>query len=625
MTAINENLLRTTARDILLADLQAHGNIVSDLHRAALETLLDTMCDYVTRQRFGRCVYALPTGMGKTSTIRAFFLALYRLRYAVPVSAAVSKVDALCVLKQSLIDGGIPEELLGLKHSVEGARLPSTGNDDRRFMLVTHTRVRSGSDFDLFGQHRAPSGVMLDRSLMIVDETLLRGESGAIDVQELRRALGAARQEQDELPSVGYLGACLQAIESALDTLRTSPDPSGICVALPHRDQALLQQDREAILRLRLRGFENTLAALLEVSQHSLRVISEGSVQAVLWIDEAVPHLLRNVLVLDASHPVKLLSTHDSELQELTTFDTAALKEHSNVQVTQIMSAGGYASVMEKLRRSGTNPVAAEVTDIVAAEWASSRGMLLFTYKPRMKGDPDHLDAVRKALRARGVNPDEWIDTGEQHADGSPVRQPKLRALTFGQETSLNGFEHCDVVVLAGVLHRSHADLAAALRAQAGRIDLPTPMNLLEDAVQSEVAAVVYQALSRGSCRRMEADRAVAMRGYVIHRHPGLRERLERVMPGIRWELRDPVRMPKANAVGVTSDVATALAEFLACQPAETISISSTKAKQALGIDSKDEARSKAFTRAGDELGEYTAGWVKKGRGFVRTGNNGQP
>lgn len=625
MKAIDEDLLRTTARDILLADLQAHGNTLSDLHRAALETLLDTMCEYVGRRRFGRYVYALPTGMGKTTAIRAFFLALHQLGYEVPVSVAVSKVEALCALKQSLMDGGIPEGMIGLKHSAKDARLPSTGNKDRQFMLVTHTRVRGGTDFDLFGQHRGASGVMLDRPLMVVDETLLRGDSCAIDVGDLRKALAAAKQEDEQLPGVGYLGVCLGLIEAALDGLKAAPDPAGMTLTLPTRDRMALQQDREALLRLRLRGYEDVLAALLEVSHDPLRLISEGTVQAILWIDEAVPHLLRNVLVLDASHPVKDLCQQDSELQELTTFDTAALKDHGKVHVTQILSAGGYASIMEKVRRANDNPVAAEVADIIAAEWASSRGILLFTYKPRVKGDPDHVEAVKRALRAKGFDPEESLDTGQFDADGTPVRRPKLRALTFGHETSLNGFEHCDVVILAGVLHRSHADMAAALRAQAGGLDLPTPMNMLEDAVQSETAALVYQALSRGACRRLEGAQTAPMRGYIIHRLPDLQKRIELVMPGIRWELRDPVHMTKANAVGVTSDIASALASFLADQPEETISISSSKVKKALGIDPGDENRSKAFTRAGDELADHTKGWVKQGRSFVRVQINGQP
>jgi hypothetical protein len=617
--------LRRTARDILLGDLKAQGNTLSSAHVAALETLLGTMTEYVSRRLYGRHVYSLPTGLGKTSAIRAFFIALHRLGHDVPVSVAASKVDALCELKQRLMDGGIPEELIGLKHSVEGAPLPSTGDEDRRYMLVTHTRLRQGRDFELFGQHRGTGEVMLDRPLMIVDETLLRGDSLAINVHELRRALGAARTDRDPPAAIEYLSDCLASVETALESLKASPDAAGAPLNLPARAAGLSAADREAVKGMRLKGYEGVLLDLLEVSQDRLQVISEGAVEAVVWIGQPVPELLRNVLVLDASYPVKLLSQQDRESVELPTFPPEALKSHGALRVTQIMAAGGYSSIMDSQRRARRPaPVAEEVAAIIEAEWSRSRGILLFTYKPRRSQDPDHFKAVRAALRARGLDPDVPVPTGGTTATGEPVLKPKLRELTFGQETSLNGFEYCDVVILAGVLHRSEADVAAAIRAQAGDLAYPTPRSLIDETLQSEVAALVYQAFSRGSCRRLQNGQASVMRGYVVHRDPQLQQRLESVLPGARWDQRSPAFLKLANAVGVTNRTAARLAEYLDSLPQDTPTMSSSKVKTALGITS-DDATSKAFTRAGDELPQYTPNWKKSGRSFVRVATNGQP
>jgi hypothetical protein len=616
MSPAEADALRTTARDILLRDLQACGNLLSIVHVAALETLLGTMTDYVTRALYGRHVYSLPTGFGKTATIRAFFIALHQLGHEVPVSVAASKVEALCELKQRLIDGGIPEHLIGLKHGVEGASLPSTGDEDRRYMLVTHSRMRQGSrDFELFGQHLGCT-VKVDRPLMIVDETLLRSESLAVDVSELRRAIGAAKTDQEQHPAIGYLSNCLERVETELARLKADPSPAGAPLELDPRSEALLRADREAVKALRLKSFESVLLKLLEVSQDRLQVISEGSVQAVVWCREAVPELLRNMLVLDASHPVKLLSQQDQELKELETFPTEALKLHDKLHVTQIMAAGGYASIMGSNAGTGKrSAVAAEVAALIEAEWSKSRGILVFSYKPRSKSDPDHFKSIRGALRAKGFDPDMLVPTGA--TTGEQVFKPKLRELTFGQETSLNGFEYCDVVVLAGVLHRSEADVAAAIRGQAGDLAFPTPRSLIVDTLQSEIAALVYQAFSRGSCRRLEDGQAAAMRGYVIHRDPQLQQRLEPVMPGVTWERRLPSFLKEANAVGVTNQTAGSLVGYLDALPCETTTVSSVKVKTALGVGVEGSS-SKAFTRAGDALTQHTRNWVKSGRSFVR-------
>ena len=43
--------------------------------------------------------------------------------------------------------------------------LPSTGNDDRPYMLVTHSKMSRGADLALFGKHKG-----IDRGLMLWDE-----------------------------------------------------------------------------------------------------------------------------------------------------------------------------------------------------------------------------------------------------------------------------------------------------------------------------------------------------------------------------------------------------------------------------------------------------------------------
>src|SRR5690606_4528142 len=139
--------LTICAYDILVADLERTGNVLSDSHKNALTALIEEMTGYATGRVVGRRVFSLGTGCGKTSAIIAWITALYRLGYhSVAVSVSASKVEALCDLKRDLIAHDVPESLLGIKHSHREASLASTGNDDRLYQLVTHARVRAGND-----------------------------------------------------------------------------------------------------------------------------------------------------------------------------------------------------------------------------------------------------------------------------------------------------------------------------------------------------------------------------------------------------------------------------------------------------------------------------------------------
>jgi len=61
--------LTEEAFGILVQHLQAHRNVLSDMHRAALLELVDTFTDYVERKTSGRKVFSLPTGMGSSPVL----------------------------------------------------------------------------------------------------------------------------------------------------------------------------------------------------------------------------------------------------------------------------------------------------------------------------------------------------------------------------------------------------------------------------------------------------------------------------------------------------------------------------------------------------------------------------
>ncbi|MFC3146700.1 hypothetical protein [Piscinibacterium candidicorallinum] len=609
---MNPHTLTRTAHSILVADLEGHGNVLSEMHSAALLELVDTFTGYAAGTESGRKAFPLPTGMGKTSAVVAFIAAMHRLGCVVPVSVAASKVEALCTLKRDLVAHGVPVELIGLKHSVPDASEPSTGSASYPIQLVTHARVRSGRDFDLFGTHDGQ-----DRALCIYDESLMRADAFAFSALSFYASVAVlnimtATSKEPLLPALlDYLKDAEQRIRAAVASLQDAGDPysNGTPVQLGELHPDTIEGFKDLIARFGapIRGWEQNLRDLLTLSQDSLWVIGSEQGDGIVTAREAVPAALRNVVVLDASAPIRELMRLDPSITLVESFEMASLKSFEHVEVNQILSPGGRSTISYSLSadRREASAVVREVASIISEGWDKEAAFLVFTFTRR--GSIDLVAELRRGLQRAG------IDVAAKTPDG----KDRVVFLTWGSETSLNGLEHCTSVIMAGVLHRAHLDLAAMVRGQTGNPAEPTPSARIRELVESEIAHCIYQGASRGSCRRSEGGKARAMRLHFIHRDPAIKTWLDRVMPGAVWSYPEPRYLVKQRADGKTARMLAALLQHLQTIPSGTDEVSSRKVKQALGLP-KEKATEHAFTRAGDLLCMQTHGWMKLGRGFIR-------
>lgn len=615
MTPPNEidgPLLTSTAFAILTADLEGHGNTLSAMHRAALMELVDSFTGYATGTQQGRKAYPLPTGMGKTSAVVAFVAALHRLGYVVPLSVAASKVEALCALKRAMLAHGVPAECIGLKHAVPEASEPSTGNDSRPIQLVTHARVRSGRDFDLFGNHEGTR-----RALCIYDETFMRADAFAFRARAFFSAVAVLAVESEGsgnalmLQLVAYLQDSTARIRAALLDLQVTGDihSNGAPVLLGELDPGTIEAFRDLVGRrgVALRGFEADLRDLLTLSQDTLRVVGSEQGDGVVTAREAVPATLRNVVVLDASAPIRELARLDPTVEVVESFNPADLKSFERVEVHQLLSPGGRSTISYSLRadREEASAVAREVARIIREGWTTERAFLVFTFVRR--GSLDMVEELKRDLRRSGVEVDAKTPDG----------LPRINWLTWGSETSLNGLEHCTSVVMAGVMHRSHLDVSAAVRGQTGNPAEPTPSARIRELVESEIAHVIYQGASRGSCRRIDAGKAMPMRLWFIHRSPGMRAILDRVMPGAVWCFPEPHHLKKASADSKAAQLLGELLAQLRNVPEVVQRVSSRALKEAMNL-AKDTATERAFSRAVALIDPTDHGWHLQGRSLVR-------
>jgi len=611
-TTIDAHRLTSTAFGILQSDLESHGNELSDLHKDALWEVLECFTSYAIGQATGRKAFPLATGLGKTSSIVAFIAALDLLDYRVPVAVSASKVDALTSLHRDLIAKGVRRDLIGIKHSLTGPEYePSTGNADRLYQLVTHARVRSGNDLELFGNHEGKP-----RALMIYDETLLRSDSLAVDETMLRSALGAMAPHLERRKGTAlalahaYLCECRDLIRAALDSVRDAAEISaaGVAVEMPYREVAELEGYSAAVGSAGLpMSYVDTLRDLLEISKDTCRVLSTSQGGGVVWSSESVPAALGNVVVLDASQPVRQLATLDPTIETAGSFGTS-VKSFRAVEIHQVLSGGGRSTIESTYAAISRekSAVSKEIIDIVKERWELEAGFLIFTFK---KKAIDISGTLQRDMQHAGIDLDAVTTDGK----------PKVTFLTWGSETALNGLEGNTAVILAGCVQRSMLDVAAAIQGQTQDYKAALPNRLIKGVLEAEIAHSIYQAASRGSCRRVTLGEAHPMRLYFIHRNVGMRSLLEKVMPHAQWHYRRSSHLTKGQVDGVVADLTVKLLAYLRGLPESITKVSSVATKAAMLLKAGDSAQESAFSRAAKLVNDEShCGWTVQGRSFVR-------
>src|SRR5690606_16672659 len=153
------------------------------------------------------------------------------------------------------------------------------------------------------------------------------------------------------------------------------------------------------------------------------------------------------------------------------------------------------------------------------------KSILIFTFKAR-PNEVDIPETLRRDLSSAGV------DVSGKTRDG----KNRINVLTWGDETSLNRFSHCEVVILAGLLHLPYLDVASKIVGQQDCLAASASQSQVEGVIDSEIAHSVYQAISRGACRVVENGQARAMDVYLLHKKSRLRTTLQSIMPGLRWK-----------------------------------------------------------------------------------------
>jgi hypothetical protein len=527
--------LTASAFKMLKASLVRFGNTLNTPHLMALCALLDSMTKMAEGTMTGRWAFGLPTGTGKTRAIIEWATAVSKLKLPYTLAVSASRIEALCTLKREMIENGIPEEMIGLLHDDAKASLPATSdNDDRPFMLITHQRIRSKKDN--LNQYNFFKGQ--PRNLLLYDESLMVSDVEHFNYADLTGALAHAiykhKHDRKHVEIHNYLVGCLQTLEyvfehydEAKDHLHLIPSPT-IDPKIPGRYAR--EWEKEGII-----------SQFLRAANLDLRMVKSGQAALVSY-RVVIPEELTNMIVLDASYPIRKLCLFDSTIQNAETLPSLkkagvkpfhTLKRFDNVQLYRLKAFGGRHS-MEKRFKDKT--MAREVVEVLKTI-PQDEGVLFFLYKLNQPGGTDYRKVLSQEIVRAGIDLDATVQ-GDR---------PRISIQTWGNETSLNCYAHCQHVFLVGILHRDDTELMGLYLGQTQDIKGEVNKKLANDLQLSEKAHLGYQALSRGTCRHVSNGQALPMKGYIVEVDREIETTLNQVMPGVRWETWKPYFVPESE------------------------------------------------------------------------------
>jgi hypothetical protein len=143
-------------------------------------------------------------------------------------------------------------------------------------------------------------------------------------------------------------------------------------------------------------------------------------------------------------------------------------------------------------------------------------------------------------------------------------------------------------------MHRSDEDLTGAAIGQTDDLLVDVGgLVSLEEIKRGEIANILYQALSRGSCRFTENGKARPMKAWLVHHDPEIKPVLDKVMPGAVWT--DWQGQHGTGFERKTYGVAVKIAEFLRVLPDDVQQISTRQLKATAGLS---EVPKRTFTNA---------------------------
>lgn len=617
-------LLTDTAFSIAIRLLEDNGNKPHEHQRKALYAILDSMTGMAQGSLKGRWAFGLQTGLGKTTCAMAWVTALSRLGLTSDISSVIAAqdVESLCETYDALEQLGVGKDQIGLLHRKASARHHATVNaTDRPILLLCHARVKAKflDQFKYYGEMR---------DLLIYDESLVTTASSTCAASTLYEIAGgqANRCKHDESyrEKFGELSQWLtetsEAVAKELERLKDLGVTQSV-IRLPQRSQETLDLFAELPLR-----DNETISNLIQLCPSPVKV-SNFANKGVLGFQITVPSELKNIIILDASHPIRDLVRDDTSVLDAEEHlpmvkavgvPLASLKRYDGTTVYQMKAGGGKSSIAKSFKQklAKQRRICQEVVEVLA-HIPKDESTLVIAFKPvyDATGPLNFVTTLEGDINASGVVMMKNQDSLELvEATG----KPRVSITTWGLHKGTNRYKHCKSLILCGILHRDVLDLLGETTGHSGDISKECTWKRLRDLQLSEVAHDAFQAIGRVQCRTVINGVALPVNVWLIHYGEKLREKLEPVMQGAVWKKWQTKydEIPEGKEQGKIEQAAQAVSRYLAETKETKAEVKSLRKllPECARLDPK------TLTRAIDRGLEINQHWKRHGHSLVPFG-----
>lgn len=542
-------LLTQTAFAITTKFLCDKGNRPHPKHLQALEAILDSMANMASGSLQGRWAFGLQTGLGKTTCATAFCAALARLNLLdrVSVVIAAQDVEALCETWDTMTqDLGISEKHIGLLHRKPDARHQATENAIQRpLLLLCHARVK-----ERFLDQFQYQGEM--RDLLIYDESLMTTRSSTCSSKDLSAIAGAFHAQCED--SISYrkkygelsiwLDEVREAVKTEIERLKTIASTQSVML-LPQRSEETLTAFEELVSSKGNHGGHDTILSLLAMCPTPVKVANFKD-KGIMSFQVAVPMELHNIIVLDASNPIRDLVKYDRTIlnaeEHLPKFKALGcrltdLKTYPGTIIYRMKAGGGKSSIARSLghamqHNSRLCKEAVEVLRTIPQHQAT----LIIAFRPiyQITGTVNCVKALEDAINLSGIATMEHQQSKETISvieNGKTVEKPRISIITWGLHKGTNRYKYCQNEIQMGIIHRHPLDLLGEIGGREG-LETDQTERRVRDIQMSEVAHDCFQAIGRIRCRSVVDGQALPVKVWLIEYSNSLQERLEPVMTG---------------------------------------------------------------------------------------------
>ncbi len=633
----------------------------------ALYALMDNLSRLAFGEISGRYAWALPVGCGKTQSITHWCSAVVKSRLDFGVTIACSQINALNDINEFLVkELRIPQSKIGTLAGRDKAK-DVTGRHvfngaDSQILLMTHARVHMGeSELARYWQYHGQ-----ERHVLCFDESLISAQSILVSAPEVRRSndlfVGACKRNEIRVTDAfeQTVKTLIDDFEQELNALKHrvkkymldhgSPDgPEGRAPRVPDElryanikldalDTDRFMQDLQTLASC---SWSKPLLAFFNLcGQHMRLVVTDRGEESMISYTVTVPSEINRMVVLDASDPIRLLTSMDKDriipaeklplVREAGIANLATLFDYSNVTIHRY-NAGGGRDAFQKDRNN------TKIKDAVGLlkTLPPDEGVLFFCFKThedqvtrlerttfndlttvpelRLKQFKDRFKYKKKNLKA--------LLEQELMRQGYNLQSPLICIETFGRETSSNDYLHCKHIIFVGTPWQNVTALIAVALGQVRDIQRHLEDQLVQDLYDSEAAYRLHQGLGRGSCRRLGQDgRPQKMQGYLFltdKQWNRIGPLLKKVLPGVKTPektlSKQEQRESKINRVtqALTTEVRKVYKEGAY---SADIGVRLSSLRQALELP----PRSDVFTRAVNRFLEQNPDWVRRGRRLIK-------